>query len=397
MNTKCTPARWIFPLIALGTVASTAPARAQSSCDAVKLTALGRKASQNLLCQAKAAGRGRLLDPNCRVDATATLANGFEKAVKKGDCLTSFGDASTLGGLLDRYAARFDAGLRPAIEQNKCAKKKLIATGKDALARFACESRATRKGVPVDLECVTKASTQGGEAFAKAESKPPCLTSADFGTNDALVSEAVACVRAPSVATCPAIVRYTLSLVPGTIAGYVPLDALGVMPTPIGDEQIINFITPPFVYNGLTYDVIGVDSNGYVVAGGGDSADNNCCNPALPSTARPNNILAPFWTDLDGTGAPGIFLTTVTDGVNTWIVVEWRLNVFGTTSQRTFQLWIGIDGVQDIAFAYPSPLANPNGQPLYVGAEVADGSTGATLGAGILPAQDLRVTSSGTL
>ena len=40
---------------------------------------------------------------------------------------------------------------------------------------------------------------------------------------------------------------------------------------------------PAFVYNGETYTTLGVDSNGYVVAGGGTSEDNNCCN--LPDRA----------------------------------------------------------------------------------------------------------------
>ena len=63
---------------------------------------------------------------------------------------------------------------------------------------------------------------------------------------------------------------------------------------------------PAFVYNGETYTSVGVDSNGYLIAGGGTAEDNNCCNlPRDPEPARPNNVLAPFWTDLDGTGRPG--------------------------------------------------------------------------------------------
>ena len=81
----------------------------------------------------------------------------------------------------------------------------------------------------------------------------------------------------------------------------------------------------------------------------------------LPDPARPNGVLAPFWTDLDGTGAPGIFIAVLTDGVNTWIVVESRLNVFGTTSQRVFQAWIGVNGTEDITFAYDP--ANLPGRP----------------------------------
>ena len=144
------------------------------------------------------------------------------------------------------------------------------------------------------------------------------------------------------------------SIAPGaTPAGYLPLDAFGITPIAIGDEDILNFSVPSFRYNGKDYARIGVDSNGYIVVGGGTAEDNNCCAlTQIPDTARPNNILAPFWTDLDGTGAEGIFAATLTDGVNTWLVIEWRVNVFGTTDDNHFQVWIGVDGVQDISFTY---------------------------------------------
>ena len=64
-------------------------------------------------------------------------------------------------------------------------------------------------------------------------------------------------------------------------AGYLPLDDFGVTPIPIGDEDILNFNVPPFVYNGdRRTTAIGVDSNGYLVVGGGDAEDNNCCTAA---------------------------------------------------------------------------------------------------------------------
>lgn len=180
----------------------------------------------------------------------------------------------------------------------------------------------------------------------------------------------------------------------GALFGYIPLDTFGVVPDPIGDEEIINYTVPAFSYNGQSYTRIGVDSNGYVIAGGGTAEDNNCCLlPAGPSPAPPNDMLAPFWTDLDGTGAPGIFATALTDGVNTWIVIEYRVNVFGTTSGRVFQTWIGIDGPQDITYAYdPANLpGDPNGQPFLVGAEneIGQGDVFA-----VLPTTDQRVTST---
>ena len=184
------------------------------------------------------------------------------------------------------------------------------------------------------------------------------------------------------------------SVDPGALFGLLPLADFGVTPDPIGDEEIINYSVPAYVYNGVTYNVVGVDSNGYVVAGGADSEDNNCCEiPSGPDPAPPNNMLAPFWTDLDGTGAEGIYAATLTDGVNTWIVIEYKVNVFGTTSNTNFQVWIGVDGVQDITYAYdPANLpGDPAGQDFLVGAEnpVGEGDMEA-----VLPTEDLRVTST---
>ncbi|MBX6722980.1 MAG: serine protease, partial [Dactylosporangium sp.] len=186
------------------------------------------------------------------------------------------------------------------------------------------------------------------------------------------------------------------SIAPGTIAGYLPLAAFGIAPTAIGDESIVNYNVPPFVYGGQTFTRIGVDSNGYIVVGGATAEDNNCCNlTQIPDPARPNNVLAPFWTDLDGTGAQGLRVASLTDGVDTWIVVEWNVNVWGTTSNRHFQVWIGVNGTEDIVFAYdPAALPGDPGMPVQVGAEDNNSHRGQQLPPGVLPTQDLRVTSS---
>jgi hypothetical protein len=187
----------------------------------------------------------------------------------------------------------------------------------------------------------------------------------------------------------------TPSIAPGALFGYIPLDSFSPLMVPLADETITNLTVPEFTYAGRTYSRIAVDSNGYLVAGGGTAQDNNCCNVALPSPAAPNGILAPYWTDLDGTGAPGALVQTLTDGVNNGLVVEWRVNVFGTTSPRIFQTWIGIDGPEDITFAYDpaTPRPAPAGQDLIVGAENRNGQ-GASLGLNIAPTADLRVSSS---
>jgi hypothetical protein len=151
---------------------------------------------------------------------------------------------------------------------------------------------------------------------------------------------------------------------------------------------------PDFVWNGVTYHGVGVDSNGYLVAGGGTSLDNQCCAiPPIPNPARPNDIMAPFWTDLDGSSADGIRAATLTDGVSTWLVIEWSVNVFATTSNRHFQVWIGAGATQDVSFDYDDAAlpADPNGQMFDVGCENSEGS-----GEGLhaLPGQDMVCSST---
>ncbi|GIH28791.1 peptidase S8 [Acrocarpospora phusangensis] len=185
-------------------------------------------------------------------------------------------------------------------------------------------------------------------------------------------------------------------IAPGSLFGYIPLDAFGVAPIPLGDEQALNFTVPAFRFAGQTFTRLGVTSNGYAVAGGTNgSADIQFIPQSLPDAARPNGVMAPFWTDLDGTGAPGVFATTLTDGVDDWIVVEWRLNLFGTSSQRVFQQWIGVNGVEDVTYAYPGPLPYPGAAfGLTVGAENSDGTAGSQIPDGTGPTSDYRITST---
>jgi hypothetical protein len=104
-------------------------------------------------------------------------------------------------------------------------------------------------------------------------------------------------------------------------------------------------------------------------------------------------VLAPFWTDLDGTGADGIFAAVLSDSDTgeAWLIIEWNVNVFGTTDLRKFQVWLGINGVEDITYAYSADQTDPAGQDFLVGAEneIGQGDMEA-----VLPTEDLRVDST---
>ena len=185
------------------------------------------------------------------------------------------------------------------------------------------------------------------------------------------------------------------SMAPGSgVAGYLPLTAFGITPRAVGDETVANYDVPAYKFNGKSYTSIGIDTNGYLVAGGATAEDNNCCDlPTGADPAAPNNVLAPFWTDLDGTGAPGVYVGTLTDGTNSWLVIEYRVFAWGTTTQKTFQTWIGLNGVQDISFNYdPSNLpTQPAGQDLLYGAENEVGDGEMVAGA---PTEDQVITST---
>ena len=180
-----------------------------------------------------------------------------------------------------------------------------------------------------------------------------------------------------------------------TSFGYLPLDAFGIAPRAVGDEAIVNYTVPTFIYAGQPHTRIGVTSNGYLVVDGGTSADVLCCPPqTLPNPVKPNNVLAPYWSDLDGTGTPGILVGTLTDGTDDWVVVEWRVHEFGQSQLKVFQTWIGLNGEEDITFNYdPKNLPGATvGEPLTVGAENSDGSGGQSTSTP--PTEDLRITSS---
>ena len=86
-------------------------------------------------------------------------------------------------------------------------------------------------------------------------------------------------------------------------------------------------------------------SNGYLVIGGGDSGDIVFTPQHFPNAARPNNVLAPIWSDLNPPAAPaggGFASGPLTAGdVNTWMVVDWpELKNFGNATTHSFQIWL---------------------------------------------------------
>jgi hypothetical protein len=182
-------------------------------------------------------------------------------------------------------------------------------------------------------------------------------------------------------------------------AGYLPLSPFVAPIAGVGDETIVNFSVPAFVYAGSTYTRIGMVSDGYLVVGGGTGADVQFMNQELPDPDRPNNVLAPFWTDLNPGAGGAMRAASLTDGTHSWLVFEWEGVVnYGTSDPNSFQVWIGVDGVEDISYVYDAVTGGAGGL-LTVGAENSFGNRGQNYyynGTGTAPTSvtELNVTST---
>jgi hypothetical protein len=188
----------------------------------------------------------------------------------------------------------------------------------------------------------------------------------------------------------------------GPDGGYLALSVLGVPPVAgVGDDTITNFNVPSFYYGGETYTRIGVVSNGYVVVGGGDSGDIVFTPQHFPVAARPNNTVAPLWTDLNPAAGGAIRVASLSGGANAgWVVVDWgNVKNFGNATTHSFEVWFQIQkgtntgpASEAITYSYGPNTTFPSDGPglgnagsgdpdsgVNWGAENRDGSSGANI------------------
>ncbi len=189
--------------------------------------------------------------------------------------------------------------------------------------------------------------------------------------------------------------------------GYFSLPDFGIAPfgCPADncDDGGVILDVPSFTYNGASYNQVIWSVNGTLQAGveGGTAAPPSA--QALPSSAPPNNLLAPFWTDLnmgvDGDGAEW-YIAVLNDGAgNQFTVYEWNnIPLFGDDSTRyTFQIWVLNGPSGNIWFVYDTiGAAQPATAGVSVGVENSNGSAGysyfyAGEGTAPTPGVDLRV------
>ena len=178
--------------------------------------------------------------------------------------------------------------------------------------------------------------------------------------------------------------------------GYFSLASLGVPPLASGcngdcDDGGYIFNVPAYTFNGETYTQTRFSVNGTLEAGFG-TGFSSFSNQNLPDASLPNNIMAPFWRDLNQSAGGQMYLATLNAGPGfQWTVYEWE-NVphFGSADAVTMQVWIGTNAsafAGEIHYVY-ARLDN-TGVGATVGVENETGTIGASYffnGAGTPPA-----------
>jgi len=196
----------------------------------------------------------------------------------------------------------------------------------------------------------------------------------------------------------------TPAIPPEVISLTTPADTGGYDPIPsihgpnLGDEGIVDVTGfDPFYFGGEMYTSVRVCANGYIVVGpgSGDTSDCQFIPQDLPDPAVPNNVLAPYWTDLDMSASTGggdwYFNEYCADMGCTYgvIVIDFQeVQVYTSGEPRSFQILIftapfgdsSDSSTEHITFEYDGALGAGESTGLVVGAENRDGTSAATNG-----------------
>ncbi len=163
--------------------------------------------------------------------------------------------------------------------------------------------------------------------------------------------------------------------------GYFSLGAFGVIPFDLPgncDDGAWSLNVPTFTYNGASYSSVIWSVNGTIEAGTASGLATSFANQDLPDATPPNNVLAPFWRDLNLCNGGNWYVASLSAGSSAWTIYEWENTPhFGSADAVTMQVWIGINGTAaagNIHYVYER-LDN-TGAGTTVGAENASGTIG---------------------
>lgn len=161
------------------------------------------------------------------------------------------------------------------------------------------------------------------------------------------------------------------------IGGYLPMAMFSSpIPNPGGcDEGGYLISGMDIFYNGQHYTTGILSVNGTLELGTASGSTTGFINDFMPDPSGPDNLLAPFWGDMNLCTGGAWYLVTLTDGFGTfWDIFEWEaVPEWPAVGANTFQIWLEI-GTSTITFAYGPTSAFF----ATVGAENIDGTVGDT-------------------
>lgn len=184
--------------------------------------------------------------------------------------------------------------------------------------------------------------------------------------------------------------------------GYFSLASLGVAPfgCPTNcDDGAFTLNVPAFEFNGQSYSQVIWSVNGTIEAGAASGLATSYLNQQFPDATAPNNLLAPFWTDMNLGDGGNWYVGVLNAGPDQYTVYEWEdVPQWGNSSVTfTFQVWV-LNGTDQVWFVYEDLPTVPFFTT--VGAENANGTIGATYygnGTGTVPAVGTDLTVNATL
>ncbi|MBI3159891.1 MAG: peptidase S8 [Chloroflexi bacterium] len=149
---------------------------------------------------------------------------------------------------------------------------------------------------------------------------------------------------------------------------------------PIFGSNGYNTFTLPFTFNfgGVDYTEVTVSANGYLTFGGAGNVPDNFL---LPGIAQPNELIAPFWDNLNPSAGGQIYGDTLGSALKRVYVVEWR-NVprASESGGLTFQVVLH-EGSHEIQFQYKTLQGSGStGDSATVGLEFDAGLSGVQVG-----------------
>ncbi len=156
------------------------------------------------------------------------------------------------------------------------------------------------------------------------------------------------------------------------------IDATVGTPLNLGDDQASSrSIGFGFNYLGTTYDTVLISSNGYITFG---TNGTEWVNTGIPDPLEPNNLIAPFWDDLNPGAAGNVYVLLTGEAPNRIFTIEWAgVPHYSNVGNATFEINL-YEGINHIVFQYLDVMfGDPNydkGASATVGVENADGTAG---------------------